>query len=146
MSASTPAPEPSPGPSPFELLHPAGTVERWALTGGAPTGVLSPVRPPADRDASEVELLILAPSRAEGRDRGWIAGAVELAGSVSADGLVVALRPSRALAEALLGSGLAVETRLAHVPDIERSRFVFPTGGPEAGILPPPAEWEHLPP
>jgi hypothetical protein len=123
------------GPTPFELLHPAGRVERWAVLGGAPAAALSPARPPSDPDDGvPVDLLLLGPSRAESRDERWIAEAVARAGSIGADGLIVAQRPSRALAGALAASGLTAGPRLVHAPDVDRSRFVFPAGGREAGF------------
>src|SRR4029079_1342519 len=106
MSADTRTSRPPPGPSPFEMLHPAGRVGSWRLRGEGSTGGLSPGRPPADRDAADIDLLLLAPSRAESGERTGIADAVEQAIAVGPDGLVAVLHPSRALAAALLENGL----------------------------------------
>ena len=119
-------------PSPIELLHPAGMAASWTSYGSSALGGLAPPRPESD-GASAGDLLLLSPSRSERLDGAWIAAAAERAGRVAADGLVAALRPSRALVRALTDDGGLTEVvRLMHLPDLERSRFVFPLRGAEA--------------
>jgi hypothetical protein len=48
--------------------------------------------------------------------------------------LVLAVKPDRALRRRLQAAGFARGPRLFHVPDVERSRFVFPLGGVEASF------------
>jgi hypothetical protein len=47
---------------------------------------------------------------------------------------VLAVKPDRALRRRLQAAGFARGPRLLHVPDVERSRFVFPLGGAEASF------------
>lgn len=57
-------------------------------------------------------------------------GAVATAAALDPDGLLVVERPSRALRTALAGAGFTPAERLVHLPDVERSRYVFPAQGP----------------
>jgi hypothetical protein len=120
------------GPSPLELLHPEGTVRSWASCGAGPGDGLASPRPARPEDEADgCDLVLLSPSRSERRDPGWVGAATRLASKVSADGLVATVRPTQRLLRELREAGLEPTFRLLHVPDVERSRFVVPTPGPQ---------------
>jgi hypothetical protein len=56
--------------------------------------------------------------------------AVATAAALDPDGLLVVERPSRTLRADLADTGFAPAVRLVHLPDVERSRYVFPAQGP----------------
>ena len=116
-------------PDPLALLHPAGVPSATACLGSGPARALEPG---AAGPGGEADLILLAPSEGERRDRGWRDEAVARAGAVATDGLVVVAGAGRELAGPLEGAGLVEELRLAHLPDLATSLYTFPLRGPAA--------------
>lgn len=117
-------------PTLLELLLPAGEAERAAVLGSAcPPRLLPASRP--DDGSGGLDLVVIAPTAAEERRRGWLRAAVDVCSArLTADGLVyVLVRPSaRPLARRLLrahGHGSAARTG-ARAPGTVRfvSRFL----------------------
>ena len=102
--------------------------------GGAPTGVLSP-RPARRRTKRRLRPRpALAHRGRSAATRGWIAGAASRPRSVGADGLVAALRPSRALARGVAGARAdrGDQARARSRPRAQSLRLPRP-GGPRRG-------------
>jgi len=114
--------------SPLGPLHPDGRVLRQVVHG---TGEGRALAAGSSVSAeSPADLVLLTPARAERRDRSWQDAAVRAASRVDRDGLVVAVDCPRSLRTELLGLNLDPEARLLHVPDVARSRYIVPLGGP----------------
>jgi aminoglycoside phosphotransferase len=116
----------SPAPGVLELLLPAGRAGRIVVLGrGGPAALV----PPPRGASGPIDLAVVAPSRAELREAGWLDSALVRAGALAPDGLLVALLPpaARHRAAALLrGVGLEPAREWLH-----RSR-----GEGDAGIVP----------
>jgi hypothetical protein len=100
--------------SPLELLHPSGTAERWLLLGDGWPAALLPGTPPRGVPA---DLVVIAPTGRQARDRRWLRSAVRSAAAQLADGGVIyVLAPPQARRwRALLEeAGLSVEERFVH--------------------------------
>ena len=130
-------------PSILELLHPAGFVRTARVLGTGPGRALV-----FETGDGPPQLVLLAGSSAELRDPSWVDASVKLAGTLAENGVVVTAGRSRALARAMAGSGLVPSMRLLHIPDLDRSRYVFPLGGAAArfalGGLVPLRPWKRL--
>jgi Phosphotransferase enzyme family len=116
--------------SPIELLLPKGFARGAIVLGSACPSVLVPASAGGTANDAPVDLVVLAPSKAERRDREWIDSATRTAGSrLSREGIAYVV-PARAseLRRALAGRGLHAAQMLFHVPDVSRSRHVFPVG------------------
>jgi Phosphotransferase enzyme family len=114
--------------SPLELLHPDGVARRSLVVGAGCPEFLRP-RSPAD-DNDKVDLVIVAPTRAEAATNRWLETAigtsVERLGS---DGLIyVLVRPGhRRRVKAALGrAGAVLHSPIAHIPSWELSRYLIP--------------------
>jgi hypothetical protein len=114
--------------TPLELLHPAGKVDRMLVLGDRCPPSLLP--PGARREQTEADLALIAPSRAQLRERGWLARAVgEATAALAADGLVCVLVPRghRAAArERLRSAGLLVDQPVAVLPGQGPPRYLVP--------------------
>jgi hypothetical protein len=82
-----------------------------------------------DRRAAKADIVVLVPSDAERRSRSWAREAAGVASGLAPDGLVIAPEPSGSLGRELSAVGLSREVTLTHVPDLTRSRYVFPARG-----------------
>ena len=111
------------------LVHPAGSVATIRVHGGGAARALASTG--GDGPADHV---LLAPTQAEARDHDWVDDAARAAAASAQDGMVVAAPASRGLTRALARSGLVPVTRLLHVPDVARSRFIFPVSGATAAF------------
>lgn len=114
--------------APLELLHPDGVAPRGRVLGG---NCPAPLRPAVvARDGGSVDLVVLAPTAAECRTKGWLKAAVRaLAQHLAADGVAyVAVPPQwRAHAAWLLHrEGLIREAAFVHVPMWAASRHLVP--------------------
>ena len=117
------------GPSPLELLHPDGIARYVSVIGKGCPDVLRPKRP-VPRAGEQADLVIVAPTRAELRERTWPQGAVEkAAGVLAADGVVYVLSPPRwrrRFSRLLAERGLGLKVSLAHDPDAKNLRCLVP--------------------
>jgi len=114
-------------PSPLELLHPDGVVGRVFVHGTGDARALAPTGNVTSEAPADV--VLLSPSPGERRDRAWVSEAARVASSIAQDGLLVVPSPSRRLRVELAAVGLGPETRLLHLPDVPRSRYVLPLQG-----------------
>lgn len=122
-------------PTLLELLLPAGQAERAAVLGSAcPPRLLPASRP--DDGSGGLDLVIIAPTAAEERRRGWLRAAVGVCSArLTADGLVyVLVRPSaRPLARRLLrAGGIPVQAAVLHVAGVAESQQLAPLAANEA--------------
>lgn len=112
----------------LELFLPDGAARRSAIIGSNCPPILSP--PGCSETTENAELIVLAPTLAECRTRGWLEDAVQsLSGRLGADGLAYVLAPAlwRFKIRNLLGDrGLSIEQAILHVPDQRLSRFLIP--------------------
>ncbi len=116
--------------SPIELLLPEGFAGAAIVLGSSCPSVLVPPSTSTTSDDEPVDLVVLAPSRDERRDRDWIARAARAAATrLTPDGIAYVV-PARQtdLTHALQAQGLAPAGRLLHLPDVSRSRHVAPVG------------------
>jgi hypothetical protein len=99
------------------------------VLGAACPASLAPSPRERTSEGSRLDLVVLAPSRAEERDRAWIEDAAErTAARLNVNGIAYLLPArSRRLRRALQSRGLRVTEALLHVPDVERSRHIVPT-------------------
>jgi hypothetical protein len=116
--------------SPVELFLPEGYAETAIVLGGACPASLLPSAPAPASEQAPVALAILAPLRAENRDRAWIEEAAESTERrLAADGIAYVLPATASrLRRALESRGLRATDMLLHVPDVGRSRHVVPIG------------------
>ena len=115
--------------SPIELLLPDGFTRGTIVLGNSCPSILAPASA-GSSEAGAVDLVVLAPSAAERRDRAWVQNAVETTVSrLSRDGIAYVI-PSRAarLRRALETAGLRDAGLLLHVPDPVRTRHVVLLG------------------
>jgi hypothetical protein len=122
--------------TPLELLHSGGWVEYARVLGdGCPPALVPTAAAGRER---EVDLVVIAPTRAQLRKRGWLAGACdEAARALSPDGLVYALVPRgrrRAARRRRRAAGLLLDSRLAQLPGGAAPRYLVPL---EAAV------WRH---
>ena len=114
--------------SPLELLHPAGKVGRVLALGDLSSPLLLP--PAASPEHSGVDLALIAPSRSQLSQRGWLARAVdEATAALAADGLVYALVPRGrrgAVRRRLRSAGLALDPPLVALPGDPPPRYLVP--------------------
>lgn len=118
-----------PGPSPLELLHPDGIARRITVIGDGCPEALRPRRP--EQAAGEpADLVILAPSQADLRDRRWAESAAEAAaGILAADGVVYVLsspRPRRRIVRQLAERNIDCKLSLVHDPSRDSPRCLVP--------------------
>lgn len=116
--------------SPIELLLPKGFAGAAIVLGSSCPSVLVPLSSSTTSDDEPVDLVVLAPSRDERRDRDWIDRAARAAATrLTPDGIAYVV-PARAtnLTRALQAQGLAPGETLLHLPDVSRSRHVAPVG------------------
>lgn len=116
--------------SPLEALHPDGWADRILACGSGPERAVAVTR--GTSGDSPPDLVVLAPSRTERRNAGWARETGRVASTLAQDGLVVVTRPTRRLQAELSARGLESRDRLLHVPDVARSRYVFPVRGEAA--------------
>lgn len=112
--------------SPLELLHPRGWAKRTCLLGDGCPVVLAPK---GHTDVAMADLCIIAPTRAQCREPGWLARAVDVAANISADGVVYVLAPRRwriQLARQLRARGLELRLRVGHLPIEAPERWLVP--------------------
>ena len=120
--------------SPIELLLPHGCAEAAIVLGaGCPAPLVPAATVPPSEDVP-VDLVVIAPSRAEEQDKTWIDQAAERAVRGLAPGGVTYVLPAsaRRLRHDLSRRGLRQTDMLLHVPDVSRSRYVVPIGTPAA--------------
>jgi hypothetical protein len=114
--------------SPLDLLHPSGSAYRVLVLGDRCPPALVP--PAATLTSADVDLALIAPSRTELRQRGWLARAAgEAAGALSADGVVYAVLPRGRRGSArrrLRAAGLVLGVPLAHLPGGSAPRYLVP--------------------
>jgi hypothetical protein len=112
----------------LEPLHPTGRVQRVLTLGDRVPDALIPAS--AERATSAVDLVIIVPSPAELRRRGWLEqAATQAAAALRDDGFVYALAPRghRRAAQRRLGeAGLAVELAVAQLPNAAAPRHLVP--------------------
>jgi Phosphotransferase enzyme family len=116
--------------SPIELLLPKGFAGAAIVLGSACPSVLVPLSSSTTSDNEPVDLVVLAPSREERRDRSWIDRAASTAATRLTPNGVAYMVPARAtnLTRALHGQGLSSAGTLLHMPDVSHSRHVVPVG------------------
>ncbi len=114
--------------SPLELLHPSGRVERVLVAGESCPPALIP--PEAAHEGATVDLVLIAPSRAELGRRGWLERATrDAAARLAEDGVAYALLPRTTRFAAwrrLREAGLVVEGCIAHLPSTGSPRYLLP--------------------
>ena len=114
--------------SPLELLHPAGRVDRVLVLGNGCPGALIP--PAAQEAAAGVELVLIAPSGNQVRERGWLERAAGAAAQrLSQDGFAYALVPRGARREArrrLRAAGLELGDAIVQLPGGDAPRYLVP--------------------
>ena len=117
-------------PSPIELLLPKGFARGAIVLGSACPSVLAPVSSRTTTDEDPVDLVVLAPSRDERRDRRWIDRSAGIAAArLSPDGIAYVVPAGAArLRRALSARGLYAAGTLLHLPDVARSNHVVPVG------------------
>lgn len=113
----------------LELLLPAGRADRVLALGSGCPARLSP--PPAGEEGpASAELVVLAPTHEESRDRDWLARGVEVCGAaLAADGLVYVMAPPgsrRTVRDLLRDRGIGIEAAYLHLPDWHESRYLVP--------------------
>jgi len=124
-----------PGPSALELLHPNGFAGHALVIGGGCPAVLRPRRrePGAGQQA---DLVVIAPTRIELRERAWLRHAVDVAAAALApDGVVYVVSPplGRARSARLLAArGLEVKLAFAHDPSTAGVRSLVPVSAAAA--------------
>lgn len=114
--------------SSIELFLPRGFAEQVALvgSGSVPSG-LDPARRASD--ASRADLVVVAPSASERRDRRWRRDALLAAGArLGVDGAIWLLEGTATLRRPLAAAGVRPTAVLLHLPELGRSRYVIPTG------------------
>ena len=115
-------------PSPLELLHPDGRVRRVLVLGRQEAG--SRLVPGAVSESQNADLALIAPSRHELRQRGWLErAAYAAAGGLAEHGLVYALVPRRSRHAArshLRRAGLVLEPAFAQLPGRGMPRYLLP--------------------
>jgi hypothetical protein len=116
-------------PSPIEFFLPHGFANETMVIGDDCPERLAGTRSSAGRDAP-VDLVILAPSARQRRDRNWIAGAADVVRSqLSPDGVAYLLTPNVFhLRRALTRAGVDDGRKIVHVPDVATSRHLVPAG------------------
>jgi phosphotransferase family enzyme len=100
------------------------------VLGSSCPSVLVPLSSSTTSDDEPVDLVVLAPSRDERRDRDWIDRAARAAATrLTPDGIAYVV-PARAtsLTRALQAHGLVPAGTLLHLPDVSHSRHVAPVG------------------
>lgn len=116
--------------SALEQFHPDGRVAAVMIAGRGAVGVALPTERTED---DHVDLLVVAPSRAEARTPGWFDEVIAAARpklAVNAVVYVVADRRARRRAVAALKrNGLHRVFAVAHVPDRQRTRYLVPLVG-----------------
>jgi hypothetical protein len=117
------------GPSALELLHPDGVARHTLVIGDGCPEVLRPRRPEPGAE-QRADLLILAPTRAELRERNWLRDAADSAAAALApDGVVYVLSPPRArarLRRLLAARGIEVTLAFVHDPSTSGVRCLVP--------------------
>ena len=112
----------------LEPLHPAGRVQRVLVLGDRSPDALVPAF--AERSASSVDLVLVAPSPAEARQRGWLEhAAADAASALGRDGFVYALLPRGQRAAGrrkLRDAGLVLEPAVAQLPNAAAPRYFVP--------------------
>ena len=114
--------------SPLELLHPDGVSEFPLVLGSACPASLRPEHRTVSTELSD--LIVVAPTRSELRAPGWLPRAARLASEMLAeDGVVYVLSPRgwrRRTIRGLSSQGLVLAASLAHLPDLDDSRYLVP--------------------
>ena len=118
--------------SPLDLLHPSGSAERVLVLGDRCPPALLP--PAATLTGADVDLVLIAPSSAELRQRGWLARAAgEAAGALNANGVVYAVVPRGRRGSArrrLRAAGRVLGVPLAQLPGGSAPRYLVPLDVP----------------
>ena len=116
------------GRSLLELLLPDGRAARALTLGSACPPRLRPHATPVDGEP--VDLVVLAPTKAECRRAGWLAEAADTAAArLASDGVVYALVPRGPRLRAwrlLRARGLRAEAPVLHLPSVAESRHLIP--------------------
>jgi hypothetical protein len=117
------------GPSALELLHPNGAARHALVIGTCCPEILKPrCREPGA--GQEADLVVVAPSRAERRERNWLRNAVEAAeAALAPDGVVYVVSSplGRArIARRLAARDLEVKLAFAHDPSTPGVRSLVP--------------------
>ena len=114
-------------PSLLENLHPDGAARRATVLG---SGCPERLRPDLPVAGNAWDLVVVAPSQAEGRSVQWIAGAARDASrDLDPDGLVYVMagvRARRRITQALEAEGLQETASVAHLPDHAASEVLVP--------------------
>jgi hypothetical protein len=92
--------------------------------------MLAPSRPESDVSGGTVDLVILAPSRTQRRDRRWVRQAADTAASRLSQTGIAYVVPGSAirLRRALVAEGLRSTETVLHIPDVSRTRYLVPLG------------------
>lgn len=116
--------------SPLELLLPTAETDGALVLGDDCPPVLAPSRPESDLSGGTVDLVILAPSRTQRRDRRWVRQAADSAASrLSQTGIAYVIPGSAIrLRRALVAEGLRSAETVLHIPDVSRTRYLVPLG------------------
>ena len=117
-------------PSLIELLLPSGFAETALVLGNACPAALAPSAPEPGSGEPAVDLIIVAPSKAQQQDPRWVEEtARRTALRLAAAGIAYVLPASAgAVRRALHLRELQRNEMLLHVPDIARSHHVVPLG------------------
>jgi hypothetical protein len=118
--------------SPIELLLPNGVAERAAVYGDACPPALAP-RTATHESAgagTALDLVVLAPSSAQQRDRGWARTAARTVAEQLAPTGIAYVVPAgaRRLRRALRSAGIAGSATLLHIPSVAHGRHVVQLG------------------
>ena len=117
------------GPSALELLHPNGSARHALVLGGGCPEVLRPRRPEPDAE-QQADLVVLAPTGAELRERNWVGDAVAAAAhGLAPDGVVYIVSPPRGrarLTRLLAARDIEVKAAFAHDPSTAGPRSLVP--------------------
>jgi hypothetical protein len=113
--------------SPLELFHPDGEAGGVAVLGRACPPALIPR---GGTDAKQLDLVIIAPTGEELRQKGWLEGLLDgVVPKLAVDGIVYLLASPFTRAKVLRRlsrRGLHAEVAVAHVPDLLTSRYLVP--------------------
>jgi hypothetical protein len=114
----------------MELLLPSGFAETALVLGDACPAALAPSAPEPGSDETAVDLIIVAPSKAQEQDPSWVEETVRrTALRLAAAGIAYVVPASaRAVSRALQLRELRRHEMLLHVPDTARSHHVVPLG------------------
>jgi len=116
--------------SPLELFHPEGVARHSAVEGDGQAGV---ALPPSAAAGAAIDLFVIAPTPEQARARGWFEHVLEaMTPRLNVDGVtyVIARRFRRRRVSRLLAErGFRSVVVVAHVPSLERTRYLVPLDG-----------------